>query len=158
MIKRPLDKRFNAAVLTGKKFTTIRGKPWPVGVPIMLYNWSCGDQQMKYPTGARTERMTMSDAIEQPTTGNREPQAPAGSAWTPTKPLYASARPPERLWELMHRDGTASVARRLWDNAFTMRNDGRSWSKDFGPAGRRIGKQSATVEVSRRAQRNEPES
>ena len=40
MIKRPLDPRFSKAVLDGVKFTTIRDKPWPVGVPIMLYNWS----------------------------------------------------------------------------------------------------------------------
>lgn len=40
MLKRPLNKRFNQAVLDGRKFTTIREKPWPVGVHIMLYNWS----------------------------------------------------------------------------------------------------------------------
>jgi hypothetical protein len=40
MIKRPLNPQFNTAVLEGRKFTTIREKPWPVGVPIMLYNWS----------------------------------------------------------------------------------------------------------------------
>jgi hypothetical protein len=40
MIKRPLDKRFREAVLDGRKTTTIRDKAWPVGVPIMLYNWS----------------------------------------------------------------------------------------------------------------------
>ena len=40
MIKRPLNPRFSSAVLEGRKFTTIREKPWPVGVPIMLYNWS----------------------------------------------------------------------------------------------------------------------
>lgn len=40
MIKRPLDKRFGAAVLAEEKFTTIREKAWPVGMPIMLYHWS----------------------------------------------------------------------------------------------------------------------
>lgn len=40
MIKRPLHKRFTAAVLEGRKITTIRDKAWPVGVPIMLYNWT----------------------------------------------------------------------------------------------------------------------
>ena len=40
MIKRPLNPRFSQAVLAGRKITTIRDKPWPVGVPIMLYNWS----------------------------------------------------------------------------------------------------------------------
>jgi hypothetical protein len=40
MIKRPLNTRFSTAVLEGRKTTTIREKPWPVGVPIMLYNWS----------------------------------------------------------------------------------------------------------------------
>jgi hypothetical protein len=40
MMKRPLNPRFSSAVLEGRKFTTIREKPWPVGVPIMLYNWS----------------------------------------------------------------------------------------------------------------------
>jgi len=40
MIKRPLNARFSGPVLAGKKTTTIRDKAWPVGVPIMLYNWS----------------------------------------------------------------------------------------------------------------------
>lgn len=40
MIKRPLDPRFSEAVKEGRKFTTIRENPWPVGKPIMLYNWS----------------------------------------------------------------------------------------------------------------------
>ena len=40
MLKRPLNSRFSQAVLDGRKFTTIRPKPWPVGSPIMLYNWS----------------------------------------------------------------------------------------------------------------------
>jgi hypothetical protein len=40
MIKRPLATRFREPVLRGEKTTTIRDKPWPVGVPIMLYHWS----------------------------------------------------------------------------------------------------------------------
>jgi len=40
MIKRPLNPRFSAAVREGRKTTTIRDGIWPVGVPIMLYNWS----------------------------------------------------------------------------------------------------------------------
>ena len=40
MIKRPLNCRFREQVLADKKTTTIRDKAWPVGVPIMLYNWS----------------------------------------------------------------------------------------------------------------------
>ena len=40
MIKRPLNPQFSSAVIEGRKFTTIREKPWPVGTPIMLYNWS----------------------------------------------------------------------------------------------------------------------
>ena len=40
MIKRPLNAQFSNAVLEKRKITTIREKPWPVGVPIMLYNWS----------------------------------------------------------------------------------------------------------------------
>lgn len=40
MIKRPLNPQFSQAVLEDRKFTTIREKPWPVGKPIMLYNWS----------------------------------------------------------------------------------------------------------------------
>ena len=40
MIKRPLNSRFSDAVLEGRKVTTIRDTPWPVGKPIMLYNWS----------------------------------------------------------------------------------------------------------------------
>lgn len=40
MIRRPLNPRFNSAVLEKRKFTTIRKERWPVGVPIMLYNWA----------------------------------------------------------------------------------------------------------------------
>jgi hypothetical protein len=40
MIKRPLNIRFSTPVREGQKFTTIRDNPWPVGKPIMLYNWS----------------------------------------------------------------------------------------------------------------------
>lgn len=40
MIKRPLNARFSTAVREKRKTTTIREKPWPVGKPIMLYNWS----------------------------------------------------------------------------------------------------------------------
>jgi hypothetical protein len=40
MIKRPLNARFPDLVLDEIKITTIREKPWPVGVPIMLYRWS----------------------------------------------------------------------------------------------------------------------
>lgn len=39
MIKRPLDVRFKDAVLSGRKFTTIRENAWPVQTPIMLYHW-----------------------------------------------------------------------------------------------------------------------
>lgn len=40
MLKRPLNTRFNAPLLAGVKCTTIRDTPWPVGVPVMLYNWT----------------------------------------------------------------------------------------------------------------------
>ena len=40
MIKRPLHARFTSAVREGRKITTIRDKPWTVGKPVMLYNWS----------------------------------------------------------------------------------------------------------------------
>lgn len=40
MIKRPLNERFTSAVREGRKVTTIRDNPWPIGKPIMLYNWS----------------------------------------------------------------------------------------------------------------------
>jgi len=40
MLKRPLNPRFRDAVLRDVKTTTIRDKAWPVGVPVMLYNWS----------------------------------------------------------------------------------------------------------------------
>lgn len=40
MLRRPLNSRFREPVLADKKTTTIRDKAWPVGVPIMLYNWS----------------------------------------------------------------------------------------------------------------------
>jgi len=40
MTKRPLNPRFNQAVIEERKVTTMRDKPWPIGVPIMLYNWT----------------------------------------------------------------------------------------------------------------------
>lgn len=40
MHRRPLSWQFNQAVLEGRKFSTIRAKQWPIGVPIQLYNWS----------------------------------------------------------------------------------------------------------------------
>ncbi len=40
MIRRPINSQFSAAVLEGRKYTTIRDNPWPTGVPIMLYYWS----------------------------------------------------------------------------------------------------------------------
>lgn len=40
MTKRPLDRGFREKVLARIKITTIRDKPWPVGVPIMLYHWT----------------------------------------------------------------------------------------------------------------------
>lgn len=40
MIKRPLHARLSEPVLAERKFTTIRDNPWPIGKPIMLYNWS----------------------------------------------------------------------------------------------------------------------
>lgn len=40
MIKRPLNARFTELVKSGVKTSTIREKPWRIGIPIMLYNWS----------------------------------------------------------------------------------------------------------------------
>lgn len=40
MIKRPINPQFSSAVIEGRKFTTIRSKPWPCWKPIMLYHWS----------------------------------------------------------------------------------------------------------------------
>lgn len=40
MIKRPLDPQFATAVLTGRKTTTIRKKPWPLLTLICLYHWT----------------------------------------------------------------------------------------------------------------------
>ena len=40
MIKRPLHPPFSNEVLDQVKDTTIRDKAWPIGKPIMLYNWS----------------------------------------------------------------------------------------------------------------------
>ena len=40
MLKRPINSRFRELVLRDEKTTTIRDKPWPVGVPIMLYSWT----------------------------------------------------------------------------------------------------------------------
>ncbi len=40
MTRRPLNSQFNTATLEDRKLTTIRNKPWPIGKPIQLYNWS----------------------------------------------------------------------------------------------------------------------
>lgn len=48
MIKRPLNAQFSDKVRDGIKFTTIRDKPWPVGEPIMLYNWSDAPYRSKH--------------------------------------------------------------------------------------------------------------
>ena len=40
MIRRPLNTQFSVAVRSGRKVTTIRDKAWPLGRPIMLFNWS----------------------------------------------------------------------------------------------------------------------
>lgn len=40
MIRRPLHERFSGKVLQEIKTTTIRDKAWPMGRPIMLFNWS----------------------------------------------------------------------------------------------------------------------
>ena len=48
MIKRPLNSRFRDPVLRGEKTTTIRDNPWPVGVPIMLFNWSGAAYRSKH--------------------------------------------------------------------------------------------------------------
>lgn len=40
MIKRPLNSRFSDKAKADSKITTIRDKAWPVGKPVMLYNWS----------------------------------------------------------------------------------------------------------------------
>lgn len=40
MIKRPLNSQFSDKAEEEIKITTIRDHAWPVGVPIMLYNWS----------------------------------------------------------------------------------------------------------------------
>lgn len=39
MTRRPLNIRFADAVPSCIKTTTLRDKPWPVGVPIQLYHW-----------------------------------------------------------------------------------------------------------------------
>jgi hypothetical protein len=40
MIKRPLNSRFSDKAKADIKITTIRDKAWPIGKPVMLYNWS----------------------------------------------------------------------------------------------------------------------
>jgi hypothetical protein len=48
MIKRPLHHRFSEAVLEGRKITTMREKPWPVGKPIILYHWTGAPYRSKH--------------------------------------------------------------------------------------------------------------
>jgi hypothetical protein len=40
MIQRPIRPQFNDAIDRDGKITTIREKPWPIGIPIQLYNWT----------------------------------------------------------------------------------------------------------------------
>ena len=40
MIRRPLNSRFADKVRAGIKTTTMRDTAWPLGVPIMLYEWT----------------------------------------------------------------------------------------------------------------------
>jgi len=40
MIRRSFNTRFRQPILDGIKITTIRDNAWPVGVPIMAFNWS----------------------------------------------------------------------------------------------------------------------
>jgi hypothetical protein len=47
MIKRPINPRFNEAILSGCKLTTIRDSFWRTDVPIMLYNWSAAAYRSK---------------------------------------------------------------------------------------------------------------
>jgi hypothetical protein len=48
MIKRPLDKGFRSAVVALIKDTTMRNKPWSLGVPIMLYSWAGAPYRSKH--------------------------------------------------------------------------------------------------------------
>lgn len=48
MLKRPLNPQFREPVLADQKTTTIRDRPWPVGVPIMLYSWSGAPYRSKH--------------------------------------------------------------------------------------------------------------
>jgi len=48
VIKRPLNSRFSDKVRQRVKITTIRDNPWPVGKPIMLYNWSGAPYRSKH--------------------------------------------------------------------------------------------------------------
>ena len=40
MIRRSCNSRFRKPILDDVKITTIRDKAWPIGVPIMLFEWS----------------------------------------------------------------------------------------------------------------------
>lgn len=48
MLKRPLNSRFAHKVLAGVKVCTIRDNPWPLGVPLMLYQWSGAPYRSKH--------------------------------------------------------------------------------------------------------------
>lgn len=39
MIKRPINSTFREKILAKEKISTIRAKPWPLCVPIMLFSW-----------------------------------------------------------------------------------------------------------------------
>jgi hypothetical protein len=61
MIKRPLNAQFSTAVLEGRKVTTIRRTPWPIGVPIMLYHWEGAPYRSKHLDLAVVEVMEVTE-------------------------------------------------------------------------------------------------
>lgn len=94
MIKRPLNVRFRNPVLTGVKTSTIRNKPWPVGVPIMLYNWSVA--------AYRSPQLDVAPVIVRETRAIRITHREDGDM------IYAYGQPQERL--LHETEGFASRA------------------------------------------------
>ncbi len=105
MIKRPLNERFSGAVREGRKITTIRDKPWPVGKPIMLYNWS--GKAYASPQRDVAEivvEKTMPISIERSTDGRRV------EFWISRENLNSLALPCDRpLWQCEGFDREADM-------------------------------------------------
>lgn len=85
MIKRPLNSQFQEAVLSGRKFTTIRSKPWPCWQPIMLYHWAGKPYKSKHINVAPIE---VEEVLEITVTHDRDGSIVFDRCYIDGKPIH----------------------------------------------------------------------